>query len=205
MSVDRRITKSKKAMKEALLTLMKTKDFRKITITDIVKASDLNRGTFYKHYQSKEELLDDLINEVLNDLIHSYEQPFENTERFFVKHLTPSAIKIFEHVKRYASFYEIIINSNVLPGFEKKLCDIFKMLAMKDVAATVQRKENIAPFILTSFTAYGLYGIIVDWVQSGFAQSPQYMAEQLVKLLAVDFNNTIIDTTKRKDESHIIH
>ncbi len=55
MSVDRRITKSKKAMKEALLTLMKTKDFRKITITDIVKASDLNRGTFYKHYQSKEE------------------------------------------------------------------------------------------------------------------------------------------------------
>ena len=76
---------------------------------------------------------------------------------------------------------------------------------MKDVAATVQRKENIDPFILTSFSAYGLYGIIVDWVQSGFAQSPQYMAEQLVKLLATDFASTIIDTAKRNDESLIIH
>lgn len=76
---------------------------------------------------------------------------------------------------------------------------------MKDVAATVQRKESIDPFLLTSFTAYGLYGIIVDWIKGRFAQSPQFMAEQLVKLLATDFASTIIDTAKRNDESLIIH
>uniref|UniRef100_UPI003F68581C TetR/AcrR family transcriptional regulator n=1 Tax=Caldifermentibacillus hisashii TaxID=996558 RepID=UPI003F68581C len=72
MTVDRRINKSKTALKEALLILMENKDFNKITITDIVNISNLNRGTFYKHYQTKEELLGDLIEEVLEDLIRSY-------------------------------------------------------------------------------------------------------------------------------------
>ncbi|KIO61549.1 TetR/AcrR family transcriptional regulator [Caldibacillus thermoamylovorans] len=51
---------------------MENIDFNKITITDIVNISNLNRGTFYKHYQTKEELLGDLIEEVLEDLIRSY-------------------------------------------------------------------------------------------------------------------------------------
>ncbi|MEF2291110.1 MULTISPECIES: TetR/AcrR family transcriptional regulator [Virgibacillus] len=49
MKVDCRVRKSKEALKTALIQLMKEKDLQQITITDIVKVADLNRGTFYKH------------------------------------------------------------------------------------------------------------------------------------------------------------
>ncbi|MBF6633265.1 MAG: TetR/AcrR family transcriptional regulator, partial [Planococcus sp. (in: Bacteria)] len=67
MKKDRRIDKSKSALKEALIFLMDEKEFKSITITEIVQSANLNRGTFYKHYQTQEELLNELIDDVLID------------------------------------------------------------------------------------------------------------------------------------------
>lgn len=49
--------RSKTMIKEALLALMVEKPFDKITITDIVKKADINRGTFYAHYNNTSEVL----------------------------------------------------------------------------------------------------------------------------------------------------
>lgn len=61
--MDRRIKKTKQALNQALFTLLDEKTFQQITITDIVTVADVNRGTFYKHYRDKEELLDSIIDE----------------------------------------------------------------------------------------------------------------------------------------------
>ncbi|EAE5097757.1 TetR family transcriptional regulator, partial [Listeria monocytogenes] len=66
--MDRRVKKTKKAFNQALFTLLDQKPFQQITITDIVTEADVNRGTFYKHYRDKEELLDSIIEEILMDL-----------------------------------------------------------------------------------------------------------------------------------------
>ncbi len=49
--------RSKRLIREALVTMMRQKPFEKITITDIVKTADINRGTFYAHYKDTEEVL----------------------------------------------------------------------------------------------------------------------------------------------------
>lgn len=59
--MDRRIKKTKQALNQALFTLLDEKTFQQITITDIVTVADVNRGTFYKHYRDKEELLDSIL------------------------------------------------------------------------------------------------------------------------------------------------
>lgn len=49
--------RSKVMIKEALLSLMLEKPFDKITITDIVTRADINRGTFYAHYDNTSDVL----------------------------------------------------------------------------------------------------------------------------------------------------
>ena len=49
--------RSKRLIREALITMMREKPFEKITITDIVKTADINRGTFYAHYKDIGEVL----------------------------------------------------------------------------------------------------------------------------------------------------
>jgi len=184
MTVDRRINKSKTALKEALLMLMDNKDFSKITITDIVNLSNLNRGTFYKHYQTKEELLGDLIEEVIEDLNRSYREPYLQKDKLEISDLSSSSIKIFEHVFLYRKFYKIIIHSNVLPGFQNKICQVLKDLVLQDLSTKNGLIKNINPEIFSSYMAYAIFGLIVEWVNGNFSYTPSYMSEQLIEILS---------------------
>ena len=58
---DIRITKSKRDLCNALITLMQTEQFKKITVGDICSTAMVNRMTFYKHYADKYELLNDVL------------------------------------------------------------------------------------------------------------------------------------------------
>ena len=49
--------RSKRLIREALVTMMRQKPFEKITITDIVKTADINRGTFYVAYSSDTKII----------------------------------------------------------------------------------------------------------------------------------------------------
>ena len=51
-------SRSKLLIRNALVSLMQEKPFEKITVTDIVKRADINRGTFYAHYKDSRQVLD---------------------------------------------------------------------------------------------------------------------------------------------------
>ncbi|GGH30983.1 TetR/AcrR family transcriptional regulator [Paenibacillus segetis] len=187
---NRRTNKSKKELKNALISLIEKKSFQKITITDIVNCADLNRGTFYKHYQTKEELLTELIDDVMDDLVKSYKEPYLHTDKLKVSELTASSIRIFEHVASYSNFYLIIVNSNVLPGFQNKICDILKQLVQYNSEDITAVNEDINSDLFSSYSAYALFGLIMEWVRGGFKYTSEYMAEQLIKIVTFNLNHT---------------
>lgn len=47
-----------KAIRQALIVLLKTKPFEKITVQDILDETPVTRSTFYKHYHDKYEILE---------------------------------------------------------------------------------------------------------------------------------------------------
>lgn len=49
---------SKSWLTHSLLELMKEKSFSDITITEIAEKAQLDRRTFYRHFQSKKDILD---------------------------------------------------------------------------------------------------------------------------------------------------
>ncbi|MDP1418183.1 TetR/AcrR family transcriptional regulator [Peribacillus simplex] len=182
IGIDRRIRKSKMALKESLISLMQNKDFRDISITDIVELADLNRGTFYKHYQYKEELLEEVMEDVIADLIISYREPYKNVETFTINELTASVIKIFEHVANYANIYTLILKSNAWPKLLERICNELKKLPLEDLEDyRPNHKINIE--LASSYQAYAILGMIIEWVNTGFKYSADYMAEQLLEIL----------------------
>ncbi|MDQ0882487.1 TetR/AcrR family transcriptional regulator [Peribacillus sp. V2I11] len=180
--IDRRIRKSKMALKESLISLMQNKDFREISITDIVELADLNRGTFYKHYQYKEELLEEVMEDVIADLIISYREPYKNVETFTINELTASVIKIFEHVANYANIYTLILKSNAWPTLLERICNELKKLPLEDLE-DYRPNPKINKELASSYQAYAILGMIIEWVNTGFKYSAGYMAEQLLEII----------------------
>ncbi len=65
MSINNRmVEKSKKAIKDALLDIMYEKDFKQITVNELLKRANVSRGTFYAHFSNLEDVRQQLINDL---------------------------------------------------------------------------------------------------------------------------------------------
>lgn len=66
--VRQRQTKTEAKIKAAFTTLVKNKGFDAMTVSDLAREADINRGTFYMHYVDKFDLRDQLLDDVIADL-----------------------------------------------------------------------------------------------------------------------------------------
>ena len=91
---DKRITKTKRALKSALLELLTTQAFDVISITELCKIANVSRITFYTHYKDKFALLDDIFNDMLiigpGGLF-----PFDNPSKVAIYFFTALLWKVF--------------------------------------------------------------------------------------------------------------
>lgn len=53
--------------KGSILKLLEEKEYPKITVTEICRLAEINRGTFYLHYYDTADVLDDLLSEILKE------------------------------------------------------------------------------------------------------------------------------------------
>jgi AcrR family transcriptional regulator len=67
--LDARVVRTRAALRDALLALLEQKPFDQITIRDITAKADAGYATFFRHYETKNALLDDLISDEVKALI----------------------------------------------------------------------------------------------------------------------------------------
>ena len=63
--MDRRTRYTRQLIRDTLLELMGEKGFRHVTVTEVCKRAELNRGTFYLHYLDLNDVLDDILKELM--------------------------------------------------------------------------------------------------------------------------------------------
>ena len=66
-SIDRRVRKTKKQLKQALTKLLMNKELKDVSVLELTELADINRGTFYLHYKDIYDLYDQTENEILNE------------------------------------------------------------------------------------------------------------------------------------------
>jgi AcrR family transcriptional regulator len=190
---DRRIVRSKAALKQALLELMGQKSFTSISITEIVELANYNRGTFYTHYETKEALLDEIISDLIEDLLQSFRAPYEKTDVFRINELHARSVLIFDHIYQQASLYQILWKSDVLPSVREKMFVALKQISLDEFE---YGDGDIDRELLSIYSIHALVGLVFYWIESGFKHPSSYMQEQLVKL--VNYRPTAIKTIKRR-------
>ncbi|MFC4098037.1 TetR/AcrR family transcriptional regulator [Paenibacillus xanthanilyticus] len=177
---DRRILRSRAALREALLALMAEKPFTAISITEIVQLADYNRGTFYANYESKEALLDDVLDELIEKLLQSYRAPYENVQVFNVYELPANSVTIFKHFSEHADVYTTLMKSDVLPLLRERMFSALKRITQEELIYEVEGPDRE---LLAIYSIHALLGLVLYWVEGGFAHSTSYMQDQLVKII----------------------
>jgi len=95
-TVDRRIARTKRALLDALHSLISEKDYDSIVVKEILDRADVGRSAFYTHFSDKDDLLAHGIYDILGGLTSRHSQTGEsrNDDPLWF------SLLIFEHVDR---------------------------------------------------------------------------------------------------------
>lgn len=69
---DKRIWKTKKNMKETLISLLQSTSFEKITVSEICRKGATSRITFYTHYDDKYSLVEEIFEDYIREATEDY-------------------------------------------------------------------------------------------------------------------------------------
>ena len=65
---DRRVKYTKMVLEDSLIQLLQEKPIDKVSITEICQKADINRSTFYAHYNDQIDLLQSIVQSILSEL-----------------------------------------------------------------------------------------------------------------------------------------
>ena len=85
MNSDLRVVKTVRRIKEVFLKLLSTKPLDKITVAELSRTAEINKGTFYLHYRDIYELYNEMLKErlaAMTDHIDFYQKLFDDPEAF---------------------------------------------------------------------------------------------------------------------------
>ena len=108
-------------MDEALICLLNEKDYEYITVKEICKKAGVNRSTFYLHYES----MDDLLEETLEYVNKKFLDYFEDTSDFITNINMSSKENLYLiNDKYYKNMYKRGINYESIK-FKRTICNSY--------------------------------------------------------------------------------
>lgn len=168
-------TLTKKAITKSLKKLTKEKPFDKIVISEIADGCGINRQTFYYHFKDKYALLKWIYTT-------EYIEPYMKDVTFFNWDLC--ILNILAQLKKDKEFCtNTIKHANVfLINFfievaEGLFEDAINILDERNVVDNKTRK------FFARFFAYGVCGMITEWVLGGMIEEPETISKNLKLLL----------------------
>lgn len=190
-SQDRRIVKSKKALRSALISLMETKGFEAITVNDLCSAADLNRGTFYNHFSDKEDLLATLEDEVMDDISRIQSEMGTLAVRDVMAYCVakkplPFLITLFDYLREQGDFFHAVLGPGGDSRFGSRLRDSVCTNLIQGVLHEKYRNDH-DPFVgyYLSFYASAYLGVITRWIETGMKEDSEQMARIAMRLLFI--------------------
>ncbi len=176
-SEDRRVKITKKILKEALVEIMRTVPIHNISIKKICETADVNRSTFYHHYQSVVELYDDIINDISFDITAILEK-----NKTAHSSLSTVIAELLVYAESKREFCLVLLSDKGNISIGEKLTTIVSRFIGADV------NSELAMYC-TQFISAGLVNILWMWLNKENRLPPHKVAELIVTILTQGIKN----------------
>ncbi|HWK23587.1 MAG TPA: TetR/AcrR family transcriptional regulator C-terminal domain-containing protein [Ureibacillus sp.] len=180
--------KTKQLIQSSFMQILENKPFESITIGDITKTAQINRGTFYLHYEDKYDLLDTIEQQLFSDLgnhIDALQSNYTATQTF-EKEQEQLAASLFSSIEMQSPILKIFLSEHGRAGFHLRFRDAFS----EKVRSNLEKNESFNANIkvpmeyFLSFITSAFLGLIEQWIQNGLDKTPQEMTALYIDIIS---------------------
>jgi len=202
---DRRVQRTRQALRTALLELIKEKGYDSISIEEITQHANIGRATFYLHYQDKEDLLLEQFSEMQNETVQLIAAiPFSDWlpdpkkskgKSKQSQSLLPLQM-VFQHIFDHSDFYYLLLKSEN----SSKIVERIRKISIESIVKFVEAKMKTDPIPLlfevpieyfASFFSGAFLSSVSWWLEEDLKHTPKEMTDMFRKLFFSGANVTL--------------
>ena len=180
-STDRRIRKTRAALKKALTTMLQERNVKDISVKELTELADVNRGTFYLHYKD----VFDLMEQCESDLLNEFETMLESVSgQEFIARPGDVFERIYNMCKDNADFVRVLLSENGDIRFLNNMNSFLKERCLHDWSEVIKESKISLFDAYYTFLVGGCVSLLQYWFNTGMKQSPAELAQITVDFLA---------------------
>jgi len=166
---DRRVERTQRLLTEALMELVRERDYDDITVQDILDRADVGRSTFYAHFRNKDQLL------------------LGNFGRELAAQPLPSGeFHLFAHLAENYGLYRSLAGTEGLPAAMNRLRSSVAESWRERLEGSAEAggARAVAPDVAERFLTGAWMAVVEWWLKAGMPYPPDRMHEMLGLLAA---------------------
>lgn len=160
--------KTKALYEEALIRLLAKKSLREVTVTELAEESGVSRRAFYRHFSTVDEVYESHVAFLAARFSEYYLKSMAAMGHSF-------DTMAYLHFAFWAHHREAL-ETAVRNGLDRKLSSDVERRLIEDAGfgeGLGDRRAEVA----FQFSLAGLWGVIREWAENGFVESPEEMAK----------------------------
>lgn len=182
-SRDRRIQRTQKLLQEALVSLIRERDYDSISIKEILDRANVGRSTFYTHFRDKDDLFVSVIHEMLLSVQPA--QPPSSIKRY--ERVLWFSLPIFQYHDRHRREpgVKIGIRGRTIlhQHLQKALAELIADDARREFSVSRKDECSLAPDLLVQYVTSTFVLVLNWWLEKKSPLSPEKINEVLLALV----------------------
>lgn len=179
LKVDPRVVRTRKLILNAFIHLSETKEFKDISVKDVTTEAQINRATFYYHFQDIYDLLEKSLSEVLS--VKMPEVTSWNGD---------TLVALFSAI----TDFQASLSTRCHRGYEDTIARIIRdqievvLARLLSAEGNYLSKETIS--LLATITSWSLYGASMEWKRTQSLSAEEFIRPILPHLVAIPLIQT---------------
>ncbi|MHB8599897.1 MAG: TetR/AcrR family transcriptional regulator [Ktedonobacteraceae bacterium] len=180
-----RVRRTQKLLREALIELIEERGFEALTIGELTSRAMISRAAFYRNYQDKYDLVEQIFEEAMSAL----QGAVGDLER---EHPASIWVTFFEHIAEYDQLYRALLGRKGSHWFVRKMRASLAGLAQShprrcEADASARHVHTFADDFVPDIVSAMIVETITWWLEQGRPYTPKEIATRSALLTSALF------------------
>ncbi|OZG69437.1 TetR/AcrR family transcriptional regulator [Bifidobacterium eulemuris] len=172
----RRTRYTRQAMRDALMELLADRSLAQISVKQLCERADVNRSTFYAHYDSLEDLLHDIEDDTIAWVRGALDQLLNQSDQAGIEHIIA---RICQYIADNRNHLQVLMSPKADLGFQQQLLGL--IYSRRDVASQLQpySDDPAEAEMRMRFAVSGSIGLLQYWLATDLAAPADTIARTI--------------------------